>query len=119
MAWVPPFFCAIRPESVGLAGEGVLFQLYDRVYGRLIAYRARAVALASLGVRLGVLIAAERHLARPHLHALAVHGFHEPTAGERHDPLRLRVLVPLAHPAHGLDDHHHCGPRRTLSVQPT
>src|SRR5208337_5637728 len=47
-----------------------------------------------------------------------IYRFHEPTAAEGYDPLRLRVLVPLAHPTHRLDDHQHGGARGALYVDP-
>jgi len=71
-----------------------------------------------MGVGPGVLVASEREVARPHLHAGAVHGLDEPAAREGHDPLRLGVLVLLADPARGEDQDDHAGGRGAQSLYP-
>jgi len=54
-----------------------------------------------------VLVGAKRDLAGSHFDALAVHGLDEPTAGQREDPLRLRILMPFADPTDREHRHHH------------
>ena len=71
--------------------------------------------VAAPAVRLAaVLIAAEGHLARAHLDARAIHRLDEPAAGQRNDPLRLGILVPVADPA----DRQHGDQRRHGAAGP-
>src|SRR3954451_21616227 len=53
--------------------------------------------------RTGVDILTPMDVARTHFDARAILRLDEPTARQRHDPLRPRTLVPLADPAHGQD----------------
>lgn len=55
-----------------------------------------------------VLIRTESNFSWPHLNALAVHRLDEPASRERYDPLRLRILVPIANPPDRKHRHHCC-----------
>ena len=68
----------------------------------LVADRARPVAFLAFRFD-AALILAEREVARPLLDARAVHAFDPPTARQHDNPLRRRVLMPVAHPADGLN----------------
>ncbi len=81
-------------------------QLHRHQAAGLVAHGAGAVALPAIDLG-AALVAPERELARTLLDAGAVHRLDPPAAREHDDPLRGRVLVPLAHPAdrlHGEND---------------
>ena len=53
----------------------------------------------------GVLILTKRNLAWTHFDANTVHRLDEPAAGQRNDPLRPRIFVPVSDPANRKDRH--------------
>ena len=92
-------------------------ELHCHQHRRHVADCAGPVAALAV-LKSAALILAERELAWPLLDAGAVHGFDPPAAGQHDDPLRSRVLVPIADPADGLDGEHHCRVRPGLLVIP-
>src|SRR6185437_9595725 len=87
-------------EATGSAG-GPNMQLDCHQHGRHVADRSRAMTVASVR-RSAALIFAQRELAGALHDTRAVHRFNPPPAGQHDDPLRRRVLVPIADPAYGL-----------------
>src|SRR4051794_6346582 len=87
--------------SAERAGRGPVLsalELDDHQNRGLVALGAGQVPALAVDLA-GVLVAAERNFPRPHDDTLAVHRFDEPATRQRHDPLRLRVLMPCADPA--------------------
>jgi len=72
----------------------------------------------TLGIRLCVLVLAERHVARSHFYALAIHGFNIPASGNWNDPLWLGIFMPDTHPADRQDTNHHTGAFSFKPAQP-
>jgi hypothetical protein len=70
---------------------------------RLISDCARPVPAPAIGGCDAALILAEGQIARTHLGARSIHRLDPPPAGQRNDPLRRRVFVPLPNPADRLD----------------
>src|SRR6185437_8143708 len=72
----------------------------------LVADGPGPVTLSSAGFG-AALVFAKRELARPLFDADAVHALDPPTPGQHDDPLRRRILMPVAHPPnrlHGEDN---------------
>src|SRR5512132_1134562 len=87
-------------KGAGAGGDPrLVVELDDHQNGRHVADGARAVPQPSGTVGLRVLVAAEGDLAGSHLNAHPVGGLDKPAARQGHNPLRLRVAVPIADPA--------------------
>ncbi len=72
----------------------------------------------TVGIRLRVLVLAERHIARSHFYTLAIHGFNIPAAGNWNDPLRLGIFMPDTDPADRQDTNDYTGAFSFKPVQP-
>ena len=77
-------------------------KLYGHQNRGLLSDRSRPVSAPAVSGCDAALILAERQVARTHLDACPVHGLNPPSAGQRHDPLRRGVFVPVPEPPYRL-----------------
>jgi hypothetical protein len=89
-----------------------VLELDQQEHGGLVTDHTGEMALPAARF-LRVLVGSERDLTGTHFDLLPVHGFDEPAAGQRNNPLRLRIFMPFAGPADREHCHHdiHLGPR--------
>ncbi|OLA99415.1 MAG: hypothetical protein AUH08_11960 [Verrucomicrobia bacterium 13_2_20CM_54_12] len=72
----------------------------------------------TVGIRLRVLVLTERHIARSHFYALAIHGLNIPSPGNWNDPLWLGIFMPDADPADRQDTNDYTGAFGFKPAQP-
>jgi len=93
------------------------FELHQHQDRRFRSDRAGQVPPLTVNLA-SVLILAKRNLAWAHFDANTVHRLDEPTTGQRNDPLRLWIFVPISDPAHRKHRHEHCRSMPRLGADP-